>query len=103
MAEKIYIDRKLANGLVYRCKSNEYSTVYDEQYDSGRWESYHFIVIKRASDGKLFGANYARGLTEYQEREPFEEDDVDKDGKIEFVECKEKPVTRIEYVFVDDD
>lgn len=103
MSEKIYIDRKLANDLVYNHNcSDEYDVVDDELFDLSTWDSYHFIVIKRRSDGKLFLAEYARGISSSDAREPFEEDDADKDGKIEFVECEEKQVTRTVYAVVHD-
>lgn len=102
MAEKIYIDRKEANELVYEADNDDYEVIHKEQYDSGRWESYHLIVIKRKSDGKLFISYYARGLTECQEREPFEKFDANKDDKVEFDECEAKEVVHIEYVPVKD-
>lgn len=102
MAEKIYIDRKAANNLAYNYESNDYEIVYNEQQGSGRWDAYYVLVIKRNSDGKLFGTTYALGLTEYQEREPFEDFDANKEDKIEFAEYKTKEVVKTEYVPVED-
>lgn len=89
MAEKIYIDRNEANELVYGSDNDNYEVIQRAQCDSGRWESYHRIIIKRKSDGKLFGAFYAQGLTECQERKPFETFDANEDDKITFVEYEE--------------
>lgn len=46
-----------------------------QDVDSGRWESYHLLVIQRFDDGALFGADFRRGLTEQQETQPFEDED----------------------------
>ena len=88
---------RLARGY----EDDDYETIYTEQTDSGRWYSYHDLVIKRKSDGKLFGSWYTLGLTEYQERSPFEEEDTDSDGNVEFEEFKEVEVVRKEYVPVE--
>lgn len=102
MAEKIYIDRKEANGLVYEVYNDDYEVVTKVEYDSGRWEAYHYIVIKRKSDGKLFISYYACGVPEYQEREPFVKFGSNSDDKVEFDECEAKEVVHIEYVRVKD-
>lgn len=102
MAEKIYIDREKANELAYGYEGDDYETVHNEQTGSGRWNSYHDLVIKRKSDGKLFGSYYALGLTEYQERDPFEEEDTNSEGNVVFKEFKEIEVVKKEYVPVDE-
>lgn len=102
MSENIYIDRKRANYIAWGHKDNDYEIIYDEQADSDRWYSYRDIVIKRKSDGKLFGREYSVGLTEMQHKEPFEEDDANLDGNILFEEFKEIEVVKKEYVPVDE-
>lgn len=102
MAEKIYIDRDMANDFVFGYDGEDYKTVYEKQVDSGRWYSYHLLVIKRKSDGKFFGAQYTLGLTECQERSPFEEEDTDSEGNVEFKEFKEIEIVKKEYVPVDE-
>lgn len=50
-------------------------TVVANEYDgSGRWHSHHLLVIRPAVGGSLFGAIYERGLTEYQDVQPWEYD-----------------------------
>ena len=43
-----------------------YTVVYDEQEDSGRWNSYHRIVLQDVSSKKFYAADYELGLTESQ-------------------------------------
>lgn len=52
----------------------------ERQTSEGRWLSYHEVIVKRESDGKFFKSNYSRGLTEYQDTYPYDED------KPEFIE-----------------
>lgn len=44
-----------------------YTVVYEEQEGSGRWNSYHRIVLQDVSSKKFYAADYELGLTEYQE------------------------------------
>jgi hypothetical protein len=67
-------------------------TVTDE--GSGRWESYHLLVVKDAADN-LWGAEFSRGLTENQDVQPFEDDD-----EVEFKPVEAKTVTTVTYEFV---
>ena len=55
----------------------EFEIIKDEQYDSGRWASYHTLSVKRNSDGKCFESCYSRGLTENQWQDPLDEDDCE--------------------------
>lgn len=55
--------------------SNDFEVIVNEQYDSGRWASYHSLIVKRKSDGKYFETTYSQGLTESQWHSPFDEDD----------------------------
>jgi hypothetical protein len=63
---------------------------------SGRWESYHLLVVKD-EDGKLWGAEYSSGLTENQGTGPF--DDLDDSDEIEFKPVEAKEVTTVTYEF----
>ena len=63
----------------------------DEQIDTSRWESIHQIVVKDQS-GRFWAATYRRGLTEYQDSRPFEDE-----TEVEFREVEKVPVTRYEY------
>jgi hypothetical protein len=64
---------------------------FNEQVDSGRWESIHQLVIKDR-EGRYWEAHYTRGLTEYQESKPFE-----GHALVEFREVEKVPVTTYEY------
>jgi hypothetical protein len=63
----------------------------DEYTGSRRWVSEHRLIVKDG-DGRLWAANYERGLTECQDSKPFE-DQVE----VEFTEVKKVPVTTYEY------
>ena len=66
----------------------------DEQVASRRWVSVHRLIV-RGEDGRLWAANYERGLTEYQDSKPFE----DQAG-VKFAEVEKVPVTTYEYRLV---
>lgn len=103
MAEKVLINREVANELVLGYELNGFKKIHSEQVNTRRWEADYFLVIQRLSDGKLFGADYALGLTECQERAPFESWDVDKDGNIEFTEVTTKEKVITEYVYAEEE
>ena len=63
----------------------------DEYWDHSRWESIHQLVVKD-KDGRLWAARYRQGLTEYQDIEPFEDQD-----EVEFYQVEKIPVTTYEY------
>jgi hypothetical protein len=63
----------------------------DEHIGERRWVSEHFLVVKDR-DGKLWAATYDRGLTEYQDTEPFEDE-----AEVGFYEVEKVPVTTYIY------
>lgn len=63
----------------------------DEQVESRRWVSIHRLIIKD-EDGRFWETFYERGLTEYQDIEPFEEE-----CEAEFWEVGKVPVLSYEY------
>jgi len=63
----------------------------NEQIDSRRWVSVHLLVVKDR-DGKFWAATYERGLTEYQDIDPFEDE-----SEVTFYEVEKVPVTTYEY------
>lgn len=63
----------------------------DEQVAEKRWTAVHQLVIKDR-DGKLWAAEYERGLTENQDIDPFEYRD-----EVEFREVRKVPVTVYKY------
>ena len=70
--------------------------VEDTQEDSGRWESYHILIVKDTQTNKFFRTEYSKGLTEQQDTQPFEHSsatwvEVKKVVKqVEVVEYQEK-------------
>jgi hypothetical protein len=63
----------------------------NEQVDSRRWVSVHKLVV-RDRDGKFWETDYEKGLTEYQDTRPFEDQE-----EVSFCEVEKVPVTRYEY------
>ena len=98
MSEKIYIKRETANALVYGDEEG-FKRICTVQIGTRRWEADFLLVIQRLSDGKLFGAVYSEGLTELQERCPFEDYDANENDEIEFKECIAKEKRIVEYVY----
>lgn len=70
-----------------------YAREATSQTGSGRWCSYHELVI-RDPDGRLWAASYEQGLTESQDCSPF--DDIGEAG-VECWEVEKVPVTIYEY------
>ena len=68
-----------------------YAKVADSQIGTNRWSSIHELVI-RDVHGKLWAADYYRGLTEYQDIDPFEDE-----AEVEFGEVEKVAVTTYEY------
>lgn len=68
-----------------------FAKVAESQTGSGRWCSYHQLVI---SDdyGNLWAADFERGLTEMQDCGPF-----DDASEVEFAEVEKVPVTIYEF------
>jgi hypothetical protein len=87
------LSTKDAQELVYGGDfTDEGLTVEDDrQTGSSRWESHHTVVV-RDRDGKLWAADYRKGLTENQESRPFE-----NEAEVTFREVIKVPVTVFEY------
>jgi hypothetical protein len=58
---------------------NGYTVVVSEDLDSGRWTSYHRLIIRRTADDTLWALPYEMGLTEYQDCDRFDGDPVTVD------------------------
>jgi hypothetical protein len=63
----------------------------DRQTGSGRWESIHQLVL-RDSQEHYWAARYTRGLTEYQDQEPFEGQE-----EVEFARVQKVPAAGFDY------
>ena len=82
-----------ATALVYEGEDPEHElTVVDQrQVDTGRWVSIHELIVADR-DGRYWRAVYSRGLTEYQDIEPFEDDE-----EAEFTEVEKYSVITYEF------
>lgn len=98
MPETIYIPCEQANDLAWRISTDEFEWVYAEIVELYRWELEKLLIIKRISDGKLFGAHFRIGLTKYQGRLPFEPEDADSNNCIKFIEYTTREKVIVDYV-----
>ena len=64
--------------------------LHREQTDTRRWYSAHRVVFRAPDDGQPWSVAYKRGLTEYQEQDPW--DDLDQ-VTITRMESYERTVT----------
>lgn len=85
-----------ARELTYLPAGHSYSdipftVVLNEQVDARRWTSVHRLVVKDA-DGNYWSTTYELGLTEYQDIQPFEDQD-----EVTLNQVVKIPVTTYEY------
>jgi hypothetical protein len=59
-------------GSKFTDSGDEFEVIVNEQTDSSRWSAICILIIKR--NGQFFKATYEKGLTEYQDHGPFEDD-----------------------------
>ena len=71
-----------------------FEKVAEGDLGSGRWVSYHYMIVKELSTGKLYQTNFEQGFTEDQDIQPFES------GSPSFfeVEAVEKTIVVTNYV-----
>lgn len=96
-AEPVVLDRHTARQLAYTSVGktfNEWTVVANEEGDHGRWESHHRLVIRNEA-GEHFAAWYSKGLTEYQDTRPWEEE---SEAVFEPVQRRVKVVEQVEWV-----
>lgn len=74
-----------------------YEVTENRQVEERRWVSVHEFVIRQLSTGRFYRTFYERGLTEYQDTEPFDEWAC-PDGVV-FTSVVQEPVTA--YVYKD--
>lgn len=83
MKEKINLDVETARTLIWSSEPEGGFKKIDRIFGTNdRWSVWVLLVIERISDGKLFGSYYQKGLTEYQEMDAWDGDDV-----AEFIEA----------------
>lgn len=73
MAKGVVVPGDLARELTWTAVGREragWTVVANEQHSRDRWESHHRLIIQNES-GDTFAADYTRGLTEYQDSQPF--------------------------------
>ena len=88
--------KELALSILYDYQDDEsgYSVVEDIYVEERRWVSVHQLVIKDR-EGKLWSTYYERGLTEYQDEQPWEGHD-----EVDFFEVRAVPRTTYDYLAV---
>jgi hypothetical protein len=64
--------------------------LHREQTDTRRWCSAHRLIFRAPDDGQPWAVRYLRGLTEYQDQDPW--DDAPQ-VKATLMECYERTVT----------
>ena len=96
---KIEINTALARDLAWEMVGSKfdeggdhYEVIANEQVDSSRWASIHYLIVK--INDKFFKAAYEKGLTEYQDFGPFEE----SGETVPFYRVMPRPKTITEYV-----
>ena len=89
-AEKVTIPAQLARDFLkvgIGHTIDGWTVVADQDEGHGRWEEIRSLIIRRDSDGLFFAGDYRRGLTEYQDTQPWE---YETEATFEYV----VPVTR---------
>lgn len=86
--------RALARSGVGARDIGGWTVVADIEGDSGRWTQFHQLVI-RDDDGRHYAAFYERGLTEYQDIAPWEDESW---ARFEPVQRRVKVVENVEWV-----
>jgi hypothetical protein len=71
----------------------------DEAIDSGRWHEHHELVFVAPDDGKTWRVGYSSGLTEIQDMQPWDDEDVhvNSDGTIDGVQVEPYERVVIDY------
>jgi hypothetical protein len=96
---KRYLNTPLARDLAWEMvgskfedSGDHYEVIVNEQTDSSRWSAICNLVVK--VNDEFFQTTYEKGLTEYQDHGPFEDD-----GEVVlFIQVVPKEKTVIEYV-----
>lgn len=94
--ESFKIPLETAQDIAFRCRLGDYKFITEERVGEHRWTADILIVFERASDGKIFGFIYQRGLTE--DCDDSWEEDVD--GNVAVYEMKEVEKTVVSYEFI---
>lgn len=88
----LFLDREDARDLLYGGDNDHYEVEADLYIESRRWVSSHQLVIMNKHDDTYWSAQYDRGLTEYQDHQPWEDESTVRFDKVEKI-----PVTTYEY------
>lgn len=80
--------------LAYGGWHEDLEIISDEHIDNNRWSENRLMIFRYKKDGRTYGVEYSRGLTELQCEAPFEysPDEVECD---EFIQ---EPYTTIRWV-----
>lgn len=69
MADNVYIEAELSSDLIFGCDTDDFEHHADDEGDARRWQQSVTTIIRRRSDGQLFGIEWQRGLTENQDHD----------------------------------
>lgn len=64
---KLELTKEQAKEMIYGEAPEGIKVIDTIQTGSGRWESYHKIIVQEESTGRYFSDTYSEGLTEQQE------------------------------------
>jgi hypothetical protein len=98
--QQITLSREQAQEMAWLDRGDTaggYVIAENRQVEERRWVSVHELVIRQVSTGSFYRAFYERGLTEYQDTEPF--DKWSHPDGVTFTRVTQKPVTA--YVYED--
>ena len=94
--ESFKIPIETAQDIAFRCRLEDYKFITEERVGEHRWTEDILIVFKRASDGKIFGFIFQRGLTENCDNYW----DKDQDNNVSVFEMRAVEKTIVEYEFI---
>jgi len=73
--------------------------VKDEDRDTGRWQSHHWMVLEEVASGDFYAIDYSEGLTENQSNDfPWRPDYDEPPATVEAFRVYPKLVTAVTFV-----
>lgn len=92
---KLELTTEQAKEMIYGAAPEGLKVIDIIQTGSGRWESYHEIIVQEESTGRYFSDTYSEGLTEQQESDIWDYKDPDFTEvfphKVEVIVYKDEP------------
>lgn len=72
--EKLTLTKAEARKILHKL-NKDYEIISNQVTENSRWSIYHYLVIKRLSDGNFFADVYGVGATECQDEQPWAYDE----------------------------